>query len=49
CAFDDCERQLANSRGGVFCEIHQNQLGAQCHIHDCTHLKVAGTKACWSH
>jgi hypothetical protein len=38
-----------NSRGGVFCEIHQNQLGSRCHVRDCVNPKVAGTKACRIH
>ena len=38
-----------NSRGGVFCELHQHQFGARCHVQNCTNYKVAGTKACLSH
>lgn len=38
-----------NSRGGVFCELHQNQLGARCHVRGCINLKVTGTKACRNH
>ena len=38
-----------NSRGGVFCELHQNQFGTRCHVQDCTNFKVAKTKACLIH
>ena len=38
-----------NSRGGVFCEIHQNQFGSRCHVRNCVNPKVAGTKACRGH
>ena len=38
-----------NSRGGVFCELHQHQFGARCHVQNCTNLKVTGTKACLTH
>lgn len=38
-----------NSRGGVFCESHQHQFGARCHVQNCPNSKVAGTKACLTH
>jgi hypothetical protein len=38
-----------NSRGGIFCERHQHQFGAICHVQNCTNAKVAGTKACLTH
>jgi len=33
-----------NSRGGVFCKIHQNEFGSRCHVRECLNPKVAGTK-----
>ena len=30
CAFGNCTADLANTRGGVFCSIHEIEYGAKC-------------------
>lgn len=40
---------MANARGGVYCEYHENLHGRVCHVANCTNDKVAGTQACGRH
>jgi hypothetical protein len=49
CAFGDCTADLANTRGGVFCSIHEIQYGAKCRVVGCLSSKVNGTQACHQH
>ena len=49
CAFGDCTADLANTRGGVFCPLHEVQYGAKCRVVGCTSSKVNGTQACHQH
>ena len=49
CAFGDCTTDLANTRGGVFCSIHDIQYGAKCRVVGCLSSKVNGTQACHQH
>ena len=49
CAFGNCTAELANTRGGVFCSIHEIQYGAKCRVIGCLSSKVNGTQACHQH
>ena len=49
CAYTDCTSELSNARGGVYCALHEDAYGAQCHVFDCTNAKVEGTLACQVH
>jgi hypothetical protein len=49
CAYDDCILELANSRGGVFCALHELEYGAKCRVLGCTNLKIGKTQACYQH
>ena len=49
CAYDNCTSELANARGGVFCQFHDAQYGAKCHMRGCTSTKKSGTQACNEH
>jgi len=49
CAYDDCISELANSRGGSFCALHEHLHGAKCRVKNCNVQKVAGTQACQRH
>ncbi len=49
CAFGDCSADLANTRGGVFCSLHEIQYGAKCRVIGCLSSKVNGTQACHQH
>ena len=49
CAFGDCTADLANTRGGVFCSIHEIEYGAKCRVVGCLSSKVNGTQACHQH
>ncbi len=49
CAYPDCTSQLSNSRGGVYCALHEDAYGTQCHVSNCTNNKVEGTLACRAH
>jgi hypothetical protein len=40
---------LANARGGVFCDLHEDIHGALCHVRDCNNRKVNRTRACQAH
>ena len=49
CAFGNCTADLANSRGGVFCSVHNIQYGAKCRVNGCHSSKINGTQACHQH
>jgi hypothetical protein len=49
CAYDNCTTELANVRGGVFCDLHEQQYGARCHVQGCMNQKLVKTKACQEH
>ncbi len=49
CAYPDCTSELSNTRGGVYCALHEHAYGAQCHVSNCTNAKVEGTLACHAH
>ena len=49
CAYDNCTLDLANNRGGSFCQIHENEFGNKCHVRDCTESVVSKTMACAAH
>ena len=40
---------LINTRGGVFCEIHELAYGDKCRIRGCEMNKIPGTQACTEH
>ena len=46
CAYDDCISELANSRGGSFCALHEFLHGTKCCVINCNIQKVAGTQVC---
>ncbi|KAF8325922.1 hypothetical protein F5887DRAFT_900465 [Amanita rubescens] len=49
CSYPDCTSELSNARGGVYCALHEDAYGAQCHVSNCTNTKVGGTLACRVH
>ena len=49
CAYENCESELANARGGVYCAFHENLQGRKCHAANCNNNKVPGTQACQRH
>jgi hypothetical protein len=49
CAYDGCEQDLTNARGGSFCPTHESLYGTRCHIRDCQNTKVTNTQACVNH
>ena len=49
CAFGDCTADLANTRGGVFCSIHEIEYGAKCRVVGFLSSKVNGTQPCHQH
>ena len=49
CAFDGCDADLDNARGGVYCLFHELSHGGQCHAANCENPNVAGTLACEQH
>jgi hypothetical protein len=49
CAYDNCISELANSRGGSFCALHEHLHGAKCRVRNCSTPKVVGTQACARH
>jgi hypothetical protein len=49
CAYTDCTSELLNARGGVYCALHEDLYGAQCHVSGCTSNTVEGTLACQGH
>jgi hypothetical protein len=49
CAFDGCDADLGNARGGVYCPFHELSYGGLCHAANCENPNVAGTLACEQH
>ena len=49
CAFDGCDADLGNARGGVYCPFHELSHGGLCHAANCEIPNVAGTLACEQH
>jgi hypothetical protein len=49
CAYANCADDLINNCDGVFYAIHESSHGANCHVHDCDHVKIKGTQACQQH
>ncbi len=49
CAYPDCTSELSNARGGVYCALHEDAYGGQCHVSNCTNAKVETTLACQAH
>ena len=41
--------ELANARGGVFCDFHEQEYGAKCRVRGCMNPKVIQTQACQQH
>ena len=49
CAFNDCESELLNARGGSFCAIHERVYGSKCCVVGCHNDKIHPTQACQQH
>jgi hypothetical protein len=49
CAFENCTKDLANYKNGIFCVEHEYQRQGLCHIKGCNSPKVEQTKACVAH
>ncbi|PPQ87722.1 hypothetical protein CVT25_011958, partial [Psilocybe cyanescens] len=49
CAYDSCTSDLANYRGGAFCQMHEHEFGNRCHVRDCTDTSIPSTMACEAH
>ncbi|KDR70296.1 hypothetical protein GALMADRAFT_45018, partial [Galerina marginata CBS 339.88] len=49
CAADGCTSDLANYRGGAFCQVHEHEFGNRCRVRDCMGTSVAPTMACENH
>jgi hypothetical protein len=49
CAYPDCTSALLNAHGGVYCALHEDLFGTQCHVSGCTDDKVQSTLACQAH
>ena len=49
CAFNNCESELLNARGGSFCAIHEREYGSRCHMVGCHNDKVYPTQVCQEH
>jgi hypothetical protein len=49
CAFDGCDADLGNARGGVYCPFHELSYGGLCHAANCENPNMAGTLACEQH
>ena len=49
CAFNNCESELLNARGGSFCAIHERAYGSRCCMIGCHNDKVYPTQACQQH
>ncbi|KAF8994217.1 hypothetical protein BDQ17DRAFT_1392445 [Cyathus striatus] len=48
CAYDNCSNTLVNHRG-VFCDVHNQEFGARCHVCDYQNQKIGNTQACNEH
>jgi hypothetical protein len=49
CAFNNCESELLNARGGSFCAIHEGSYGSRCRVVGCNNDKLHPTQACQHH
>ena len=49
CAYQNCENELLNARGGVFCALHEQEYRNRCRIVGCNRDRVALTMACQQH
>jgi CxC5 like cysteine cluster associated with KDZ transposases/CxC6 like cysteine cluster associated with KDZ transposases len=49
CAFEDCTKDLANYKNGVFCVEHENSQGDLCRIQGCPNNKSPGIHTCQQH
>ena len=49
CAFNKCESDLVNARGGSFCAIHEGAYGSKCRVVGCHNDKIHPTQACLQH
>ena len=49
CAFEGCDADLGNARGGVYCPLHELLYGGICHAANCQNANVEGTLACEQH
>ena len=49
CAFNNCESELLNARGGSFCAIHEGAYGSKCRVVGCHNDKIHPTQACQQH
>jgi hypothetical protein len=49
CAYPECESELINARGGIYCALHEDLYGAKCHVANCTNDKQGQTLACEAH
>jgi len=49
CAYQDCESDLLNARGGAFCPVHEKDYGNQYQVVNCHRNRVIGTQACQQH
>ncbi|KIJ92135.1 hypothetical protein K443DRAFT_114035 [Laccaria amethystina LaAM-08-1] len=49
CAYENCENELLNARGGSFCALHEQEYGNKCRIIGCNQNRVPLTMACQQH
>jgi len=49
CAFEDCTANLANNQNGVYCAVHEQELGHLCHVINCQNVKTPQGLACIQH
>lgn len=49
CAYDNCQNDLSNHRGGSLCDYHEVELGPQCLVRNCHHNKAENTNECAAH
>ena len=46
CAYDNCQNNLSNHKGGSSCDYHEVELGPQCLVCNLHHNKAENTNAC---
>jgi hypothetical protein len=49
CAFNNCESEFLNARGGSFCATHEGAYGSKCCVVGCHNDKIHPTQACQQH
>ncbi|TFK36622.1 hypothetical protein BDQ12DRAFT_699614 [Crucibulum laeve] len=49
CSYNNCTSDLMNTRGGVFCAVHDQEYGPKCCIHGCNSSKEPNNQACRQH